>query len=196
MSPETRSSGFCREDMVELEVAHGDGNVREGDGKGAAEAAALLGLAEGEDFQARRSIASSVRVASPLPVPREWQERWNATRASRRPGQAVDAEAVDDEVGQFPGAAGERFAPAGGSDSFSNSSGAPWKTHRGAGTGGHDHGRCRRRRRLDRVAHDFARGGPVAAVEGGLAAAGLVLGKFDFAAEVFEHLDGGDGDSS
>ncbi len=40
--------GLLFEDVVELERAHFSGNVREGDGESAAEAAALLTLAEGE----------------------------------------------------------------------------------------------------------------------------------------------------
>ena len=41
---------------------------------------------------------------------------------------------------------------------------------------------------------DLARGAPIAGVEGGLAATGLVFRKLDGQAEVFEHFDGGAGD--
>ena len=42
MSPETRMSGMGVPDVVELEVAHGAGDVRERDREGAPKAAALL----------------------------------------------------------------------------------------------------------------------------------------------------------
>lgn len=42
---------------------------------------------------------------------------------------------------------------------------------------------------LGGVAHDLTGGVPLAAVEGGLTAAGLILGKNNFAAHVFENLD-------
>jgi hypothetical protein len=65
--------------VVELEGAHLAGDVREGDGEGAAEAAALFGWPKG--MTSAFSIeASSVRTASPVVVPRLWQERWKAMR--------------------------------------------------------------------------------------------------------------------
>ena len=40
--------GFLFEDVVEFEGAHFSGDMREGDGEGATEAATLLALSEGE----------------------------------------------------------------------------------------------------------------------------------------------------
>ena len=65
--------------------------------------------------------------------------------------------------------------------------------HGGAGAGRDDDGGVAGEG-VDGVADDFARGGPVAAVERGLSAARLRFGEFDGAAEVFEDLDGGAGD--
>ena len=65
--------------------------------------------------------------------------------------------------------------------------------HRGAGAGGNDDGQLAGED-VGAVFGDFARGAPIAGVEGGLAAAGLVFGELDGDAEVFEHFDGGAGD--
>lgn len=43
------------------------------------------------------------------------------------------------------------------------------------------------------MAHHFARRGPVATVEGGLAAASLTGGKINLASDVLKHLDRGRG---
>lgn len=44
------------------------------------------------------------------------------------------------------------------------------------------------------MAGDFSRSDPIAGIEGGLAAAGLVVWEFDGHAEVFEDFDSGAGD--
>ena len=65
--------------------------------------------------------------------------------------------------------------------------------HRSAGAGWDDNGQLAGEN-TRRVAGNFARGGPVAGVEGGLATTGLVIGKFNGHAEVFEDFHGGLGD--
>ena len=65
--------------------------------------------------------------------------------------------------------------------------------HRGAGAAGDDH-RELAGEDVGGEAGDLAGGGPVAGIEGRLAAAGLVVGEEDFHAEVFEHFHGGPGD--
>ena len=76
------------ENSVEFEIPHPPRNVWEGDGEGAAESATLLGLTEGHDLSFF-DVASRLRTASPVPVPRAWQERWKARRVglSNFPGQ-------------------------------------------------------------------------------------------------------------
>jgi hypothetical protein len=102
---------------------------------------------------------------------------------------ALDAEPVHEVVADFPGAAAERLhlGKIGLLLEFENRA---VKHHRGTGAG-RNHHRIVACEGLYRVADDLAGRGPVAAVECGLAAAGLLLGKRDFHASVLEHLDGG-----
>ena len=87
-------------------------------------------------------------------------------------GPGLDADAIEDEIDDFPCAAGERgdlrlrvileleeIAVA---------------VHSGAGAGGHDDRKVTREY-FRGVPSDFARGLPIARVEGGLPAAGLVF---------------------
>lgn len=60
--------------------------------------------------------------------------------------------------------------------------------HRSAGAGWDDDGQLAGEN-TGGVAGDFARSSPVARVEGGLATTGLVIGKLDGYAQVFEDLD-------
>lgn len=64
------------------------------------------------------------------------------------------------------------------------------EVHGGTGTGGYDDGEVAGED-FRTMFCDFARGGPIAGVEGGLAAASLVFGVFDGDAKVFEDFDGG-----
>jgi hypothetical protein len=82
--------GFGVEDVVELEGAHLAGDVREGDGKRAAEAAALFLLAEGDDLGVFDGGQQGADGLAGL-VPRLWQERWKAMRVGVRifPGQVL-----------------------------------------------------------------------------------------------------------
>ena len=173
--------------VLKFQTAHGRRNMREAHRKCAAEAAALLGFAEGNDLEAidgleelqgRFATARAARVAGAVKGDAGWKTA----------GPFFNAEAIDEKISELPSAVGQFLHG--------------WKVffllelkrraveeHRGTRTGRHDdwfvafeHARG--------VSHDLARGRPVAAIEGWLAAAGLVLREFDFAASVLKHLDG------
>ena len=100
--------GVGGEDVVEFERTHAAGNVREGDGKGAAEAATLLVLAEGgndgvfdgaEELERGLAAASAAAVAGTV--------EGDAGRLSEFSRPRLDAEAVENEVHDFPCPAGE-----------------------------------------------------------------------------------------
>ena len=179
--------GIARCHVLKFQTAHGRRNMREAHRKCAAEAAALLGLTEWndletidglEELQGRVATAGAACVAGAVKGDAGWK--------TARP--FFDAKTIDEKISELPSAVGQ----------FLHS----WKVffllelkrraveeHRGTRTGRHDdwfvafeHARG--------VSHDLARGRPVAAIEGWLAAAGLVLREFDFAASVLKHLDG------
>ena len=93
-------------DVVEFELAHRAGDVREPHGEGAAEPAALLGFAEGHDFGAIDGAEEGLNRGGGVGAAA-------VTGTMKRDlgivttGPRGDAEAVDDEVGQFPRAVAE-----------------------------------------------------------------------------------------
>ncbi len=103
-----------------------------------------------------------------------------------------DAQAVDDEVAELPGAPAERL-DLGEIGLALELQRRPVEEHGGAGARGDDH-RVGPGEGPDRVPDHPAGGGPVPAVEGRLAAAGLRLGKAHLAAQVLQHLDRRRGD--
>ena len=101
-----------------------------------------------------------------------WQFAW--------PGG--DAKSVDDEVHDFPGAVGERIDR--GIGAFFELQRIAVETHGCAGAAGDDDRKIASEH-FRGVQSDLARCIPIARVEGGLAAAGLVFGENDFHAEMF-----------
>ena len=97
-------------------------------------------------------------------------------------GPRGDANAVDDEVHDFPGAVGERIDR--GIGAFFELQRIAVETHGCAGAAGDDDRKIASEH-FRGVQSDLARGIPIARVEGGLAAAGLVFGENDFHAEMF-----------
>ena len=93
----------------------------------------------------------------------------------------LDAEAVRDEVHDFPSAVGERVDR--GIGAFFELQRIAVKTHGCAGTA-RDDDRKIASEHFRGVKSDLARGIPIARVEGWLAAAGLVFGENDFHAEM------------
>ena len=181
--------GLRFKDVVKFQRTHATGNVREGDGKRAAETATLFGLAKGSDggvfnrFQQRErgfTAAGATAVAGAV--------KSDAGRFVEFPGPGFDAKTVINEVHDFPGAAGE------GVDGFVwiflKLEGVSVEVHGRAGAGGDDHGQVAGED-FGAMFRDFTRGGPIAGVKGRLAAAGLVFGEFDGDAEVFEDFDRG-----
>lgn len=97
------------QDMVELERAHPPGNVGESDGKGAAETAALLGLAERSDkgvFDGFQELQGCLAAASAAAMAGAMEGDAGGFRKFSRP--FFDAETVVDEVHDLPSPAGER----------------------------------------------------------------------------------------
>lgn len=99
--------GLSVEDMIHLECAHAARYMREGDRKGAAEAATLLTLAERDDlhvadgteeFEDGLAAVRAARVAGAV----EGDTR--RLRQGARP--CFDSESVADEIHYFPCAAG------------------------------------------------------------------------------------------
>ena len=137
--------------------------------------------------------SSNAIVAGPLPVPRLWQERWKAIRVGcgKWPGHDFTPSPLwmKSMISQVR-LASDSIA---GIRAFLELQQIAVEIHRRAGAGRHDH-RQVARENPGGMAGDFPRGPPVAGVERGLAAAGLVVRKFDGDAEMFEHLDGGAGD--
>ena len=177
MSAEQSRSGFSVEDVVELEGAHAAGDVREGHREGAAEAAALVGLAEGDDFEVADPRRGCGSRRPGVGVPRVWQEWWKAMRVgfSSEPFHSVTPRPLTMKSSSSQVRSASEVIGSGR---------APPRT--GAGCRGSS---SRRRSRegtitgqvagedLGGVPGDLARGFPVARVEGRLAAAGLVLGE-------------------
>ncbi len=106
-------------------------------------------------------------------------------------GPRRDAESVNEEVHDFPCAIGERVDR--GIRAFFKLQFVAVEIHGRAGARGNDHGQFAGEHRGG-VKCDFARGIPVAGVESGLAAAGLIFGENHFDAEVLEHFDSSFGD--
>ena len=101
--------GLGVEDVVELEGAHLAGDVGEGDGEGAAEAAALFRLAEGDDlgvFDGGEQGADGLTGVGAAAV--AGAVEGDAGGLVEFAGPGFDAEAVVDEVDDFPGPTGER----------------------------------------------------------------------------------------
>lgn len=108
----------------------------------------------------------------------------------REPARPLrDAESIHQVIRQFPGASANAFDDAEIVFLFE----LQWcavKHHRGAGAGGDDDS-LGSGEDFASMAHDLSRGGPVAGIERGLAAAGLILGELDVAAGMFEHAHRG-----
>jgi hypothetical protein len=100
----------------------------------------------------------------------------DAGGGSNFPGPGFDAEAVVDEVDDFPGPVGERSD--GGIRVFLELEEIAVAVHRGAGTGGHDH-RQLAGEDFGGVFRDLAGSAPLAGIERRLAAAGLVFREID-----------------
>ena len=99
------------EDPVEFQGAHFSGDVREGHGKGAAEATALLCLTEGDDLrilnggeQGADRLASASASATGVVGAVEGKSRGLVEFL----GPGFDAHAVENEVHHLPGPLGER----------------------------------------------------------------------------------------
>lgn len=99
----------------------------------------------------------------------------------------VDAEAVNDEVNNFPRAIGEGVDC--GVGAFLKLQQVAVKIHCRAGAAGHDYGKFAGKDRRS-VSRHFSRCLPVTGVEGGLAATGLIFWKNYFHAKVLKHLNG------
>ena len=149
----------------------------EGDGEGAAEAAALFVLAEGGDdgvfdrFQQREGGLAAVSAATVAGA-----VEGDTGGFLKFSGPGFDAEAVVNEVHDFPSATGEGVDRLVGI--FLKLEEISVKVHGGTGAGGDDH-REVAGEDFGTMLRDFARGGPIAGVESGLAAARLVFGEFD-----------------
>ena len=103
-------------------------------------------------------------------------------------GPFFDTQPVVDEVHDFPGPTGEGVDPLFGF--FLELEQVAVEIHGRAGAG-RDDDREISGEDASGVAGDLARGGPIARVEGWLAATGLVVRKLDGHPEVLENLDGG-----
>ncbi len=103
-------------------------------------------------------------------------------------GPGGDAEPVHEVVHDLPGAVGEGID--GGIGAFLELQFVAVEIHSGAGTGGDDHGQIAGEHRGG-VKGDFARGIPVARIEGRLSAASLVVGENDFHTKMLQHFHGG-----
>ena len=189
---DTRISGLAARRCSSFRSAHRLGDVGKPHGKRAAEAAALLGLAELDQVHARDR-------------PHQRGRRLGAARAAgvagavegdgrvEPPGPGRHPEAVDDEIRQLPRAPAE-LLHRGQVGLVLELQQRAVKEHRGARARRHDH-RVSSPVKVRTVWRTTRReAGQSPRVERRLAAAGLRLGKLDRAAEVFEHLDGRDGD--
>ncbi len=101
--------GIGFENIVQFQSAHAAGNVGEGDREGAAEAAALLGLAEGGDDgilngfeQGEGGLTAAGAAAVTGAV------EGDAGGFLKFSGPFLDAQTIVDEVHHFPSAARER----------------------------------------------------------------------------------------
>ena len=177
------------ENMVEFQGTHAAGNVGKRDGKGAAEAAALLGLTEGGDFGVAdgfKEFHGGLTTAGAATVARAMEG--DACRLLEFAGPFFNAQAVVNEIHDFPGAAGQRVD--GGIRALLELEKISVEIHGGTGAGGNDDRQVAGEDGSS-VAGDFAGGNPVTGIERRLAAAGLVVGELDGDAKVFENFDGG-----
>ena len=159
------------------------------DGECAAEAAALLGLAEGGNdgiFDGGEQLESGFTTACATAM--AGAVEGDASGFIKFPRPFLDAEAVENEVHNLPSAACERVDASFGV--FLELEEVAVEIHRCARSGWHDDGEFSGED-LGAVAGDFARGDPVTGVEGGLAAASLVVGKLHGDAQMFEDFDSG-----
>ena len=181
--------GLDFEHVIEFERSHLTGNVREGDGEGSAETAALFRLPEGDHLgifdrckQRAHGFAGLGAAAVTGSVKR------NSRRFFKFSGPCADVEVVENEIDYFSGSLGKRVDR--GIRFLFELEFVAVAVHRGARAGGDDH-RHFACKDLGAVARDFARRLPIARVECRLAAAGLVVGKIDRDAEVLKDLDRG-----
>lgn len=184
--------GIGIEDIVELEGAHLARDVGESDGEGAAKSAALFLLAERDDFGVfDRGEERADGLAGGGAAAMAGAMEGDTGRFLELAGPGFDAEAVVDEIDDFPCAVGERGDL--GIRVFLELEEIPVAVHRGAGAGGNDDGEFAGED-FGSVFRDFAGGTPLAGVEGRLAAAGLVFRENDGNTEVLEHFHGRTGD--
>ena len=160
--------------------------MREAHGKSAAKSAALLGFTEGDDLNAFdgfqklhgcRSARCATRVAGSV----------KSDASLESAGPFLDSQTIHEIVGDLPCATGQIVDRAEVGFLLEFEWGAMEK-HRRTGARWNNDGFITFKY-IGGVAHHLAGGCPVTAVEGRLAAAGLVFWKFNFAASVLEDFD-------
>lgn len=176
------------EGVVELEGAHGAGNVGEGHRKGTAKAAALILLGKGDEFQAGDGTeqgfhggpgASAASVAGVM----------QGDAFGKGTGPGLDPQTVHEEVAQFPGAVAE-IVETGRVRLSLELNGVAVDMHRRTGSGGDDDREITGKHGCG-VPGNAAGDGEIAPIEGGLATTSLVGWKDDLASGVLENFHGG-----
>lgn len=179
--------GIGRCHVLEFQTAHGRRDMWEAHRECAAEAAALLSFTKRndletidglEELQGRVATAGAACVAGAVKGDARGKAAW----------PFFDAKTIHEKIGEFPCPVRE-LLNGGQVFFFLELERGTVKKHRRAGTRWNDDGFVAFEH-AGGVSHDFTRGRPVAAIKSWLATAGLILGKFHFAACVFEYLDG------